>query len=234
MKYRSLDSTKVVDTIALLGKRIEERFPASKLKVVCDELHEIAKESQAKSEWIGRPQYGLRFAIGFVIVLGISALVFSFSLMDVELTEFSLNDLIIYIEAAVNDLIFIGIAIFFLVTIELRVKRRRALIALRELRSIAHVIDLHQLTKDPHRVKGPRLPTPSSPVDQMSVFELSRYLDYCSEMLSLTGKVAALYGQQLGDSVVTAAVNEVETLTTGLSQKVWQKLIVLQQPDVDE
>ena len=60
----------------------------------------------------------------------------------------------------------------------------------------------------------------------MSLFELSRYLDYCSEALSLTGKVAALYVQRFEDSVAFDAVNEVEQLTTGLSRKIWQKLTV--------
>jgi len=40
----------------------------------------------------------------------------------------------------------------------------------------------------------------------MTPFELGRYLDYCSEMLSLTGKVAALYAQDLDDPVVVEAV----------------------------
>jgi hypothetical protein len=61
----------------------------------------------------------------------------------------------------------------------------------------------------------------------MSSFELSRYLDYCSEMLSLTGKVGALYVQNLHDPVALASVNEIETLTTGLSRKIWQKLMII-------
>jgi hypothetical protein len=61
----------------------------------------------------------------------------------------------------------------------------------------------------------------------MTLFELSRYLDYCSEALSLTGKVAALYVQRFDDAVALDAVNEVEQLTTGLSRKIWQKLTVL-------
>ena len=54
-----------------------------------------------------------------------------------------------------------------------------------------------------------------------------RYLDYCSEMLSLTGKVAVLYVQDFGDPIVTASANEVEQLCTGLSRKIWQKLMIL-------
>jgi hypothetical protein len=61
----------------------------------------------------------------------------------------------------------------------------------------------------------------------MNRIELGRYLDYCSEMLALTGKVATVYVAEFDDPVVLDAVNEVENLTTGLSRKVWQKLMVL-------
>ena len=61
----------------------------------------------------------------------------------------------------------------------------------------------------------------------MTRVELGRYLDYCSEMLALNSKLAALYAQSLHDPVVLAAVDEVETLTTGLTAKIWQKLVIL-------
>ena len=72
-------------------------------------------------------------------------------------------------------------------------KRNRALKLLHELRSLAHIVDMHQLTKDPgihHRpaIPGLRLLAPAHD-DRV---ELSRYLDYCSEMASLIGKIAAL------------------------------------------
>jgi hypothetical protein len=43
-------------------------------------------------------------------------------------------------------------------------------------------------------------------------------------MLSLTSKLAAVYAQNLPDPVVIDAVNEIESLTTNLSQKIWQKI----------
>jgi hypothetical protein len=61
----------------------------------------------------------------------------------------------------------------------------------------------------------------------MGVFELNRYLDYCSEMLSLTGKVAAVYVRDFDDAVALASVNEIEDLTTGLARKIWQKMMIL-------
>ena len=126
----------------------------------------------------------------------------------------------------------IGAAIFFLVTIETRIKRVRALDALHELRTIAHVIDMHQLTKDPSKLTQRVIVTPSSPKEAMSAYELIRYLDYCSEMLSLTGKIAALYAQNFRDAVVLSAVNELENLTTGLSRKIWQKIMIVDKQEL--
>jgi hypothetical protein len=97
------------------------------------------------------------------------------------------------------------------------------------------VIDMHQLTKDPERVlRTDWESTPSSPTETMSPFLLTRYLDYCSEMLSILGKVAALYVQDFDDEVALAAVNEIEALTTGLSRKIWQKIMILQEAQLGE
>jgi hypothetical protein len=85
---------------------------------------------------------------------------------------------------------------------------------------------MHQLTKDPTSVLKAGA-TKSSPKRDLSPYELMRYLDYCTEMLSLTGKLAALYMQGLRDPVVIQAVNEIEELTTNLSRKMWQKIMIL-------
>jgi len=53
------------------------------------------------------------------------------------------------LDSSISSVVFIGAAILFLVSWENRIKRHRALRALHELRSIAHIIDMHQLTKDP-------------------------------------------------------------------------------------
>jgi hypothetical protein len=65
----------------------------------------------------------------------------------------------------------------------------------------------------------------------MTRFELTRYLDYCSEMLALIGKLAALYGERMRDSVVIDAVNDIENLTTGLGRKIWQKITIIEALD---
>jgi hypothetical protein len=87
---------------------------------------------------------------------------------------------------------------------------------------------MHQLTKDPERMLFPGPDTDSSPERQMTPFELSRYLDYCAEMLSILGKISALWAQSFPEPQLVTASDQIERLTTGLSQKIWQKLIVLE------
>jgi hypothetical protein len=61
----------------------------------------------------------------------------------------------------------------------------------------------------------------------MSDADLLRYLDYCSDMLALTGKLAALYMQDVQDPVIIQTVNEIENLTGNLSRKIWQKMMMM-------
>ena len=227
MTFTTLDPNKTLETIETLYRRISERFPDSSLSKVCRSLYNIAGETRKRSKKIARPNYGLRLFIGAIILISIGAIVYSTSTMQITLGKLTLAELVQAVEASINNLVLIGAAIFFLVTIETRIKRSRTLKALHELRSIAHVIDMHQLTKDPSRLSTSAMHTASSPKEKMTPFELIRYLDYCSEMLSLTGKVSALYAQNFHDNVVVSAVNDLETLTTGLSRKIWQKIMIL-------
>src|SRR5262249_17237570 len=139
----------------------------------------------------------------------------------------SVADFMQGLDAAINEIIVIGAAIYFLVGLENRIKRARALRGIHVLRSMAHIIDMHQLTKDPDRLTAARSDTPSSPPRQMTPFELTRYLDYCSELLAIISRVAALHVQHFQDPTTLSAVNEVEALVSGLSRKIWQKIMIL-------
>lgn len=224
-EYRALNPERVISTIQTLRARIEDRFPDSGLSKVCSELEGLANETKAKIEWIGTPKLWIRLGAGGVIVVMVGILIYTLSTFRLTSGEFNVGDLVQISEAGLNDVVLIGAAIFFLVNIETRIKRRRALKVLYELRSIAHVIDMHQLTKDPSRQLAHN--TQHSPKNNLTDLQLTRYLDYCSEMLSLTSKVSALYAQVIDDQVVLQAVNEIEDLTTGLSQKIWQKIMVI-------
>jgi hypothetical protein len=174
----------------------------------------------------------LRIASGLLVLLFVVGAILTLRTIGLPAESPRLVEFIMLLEAGINDIIFIGAGIFFLFTTETRIKRRRALNSLHRLRTFAHIIDMHQLHKDPERVLQRGQLTPSTPKIDMTSFELSRYLDYCSEMLSFTGKIAGLYAQSSTDPVVVDAVSEIEQLTTGISRKIWQKLLILHLLDV--
>jgi hypothetical protein len=227
VRHRSLDAGSIATTIERLCQRVEVRFPGSGLAGVCRALDAVADRAAETSVWIGRPILPLRIAVGLLVALILAGLAVTLAALRAPALPLTMSELVQAIEAGVNDLVFVAIAVYFLLTLETRLKRRRALRAIHELRSIAHVIDMHQLTKDPEWVLDRGRETGVLPPRTMDRFELSRYLDYCSEALSLTGKVAALYMKDFDDPVALQAVNEVEALTTGLSRKIWQKLTIL-------
>ena len=208
--YTELKLTHVQDTLRKLASRIRERFPDSGLSQVSAELCTIADETGPVLDRLRRPYWPVRIGVGAAVVLllvlsgGLIALVGSQSL-EIDGVSSTLQA----VESAAQDLIFLGVAIFFLVTIEGRLKRRVALRDLRNLRAIVHIVDMHQLTKDPEHLLGSTERTASSPERQFTRFELSRYLDYCSELLSLSSKLAALHAQCVNDPVVLDAVNDI-------------------------
>lgn len=225
--YLELDGTHIVATVRRLEQRIGERFPTAGLRGVAAQLRVAAEAALTRAPALRRPLLALRAgaaALALLLLAGVATVV---GALRVDTRIETVTDLVQTLESAVNDVVFVGIAIWFLATLEGRLKRRRALAALHELRSLAHVVDMHQLTKDPEQTAHELPDTPSSPKRPLSRAELARYLDYCTEILALTGKVAALYAQHLQDGVVLAAVNEVETLTTGIARKIWQKIALV-------
>jgi len=225
--YRSLDPARIVETADSLALRVAERFPGSGLSRVAAEIAETVRQARERCEAIGRPHRGLR--VGIALLLGVGFAAVLVLALNLELTAemwrvenfFSeLNDLL-------GSAVFLGAAIVFLVTLEGRRKRTRALAAIAELRALAHVVDMHQLTKDPDTVLGRAPPTEHSPKRSMDARALMRYYDYCSEMLSVISKVGALYVEALPDPVALEAADDLEGLCTGLSRKIWQKAALL-------
>jgi hypothetical protein len=233
--HRALDPDKVVETIAVLRHRILERFPGAGLGEVCAELLLLAGENSARAEKIAGRNVPLRMAILVLLVAGLAALAWIVSLFNLfPKSADNVYSVLQGVDAAANLVVLMGAGVFFLTRIEERLKRRAALRALHELRSIVHVIDMHQLTKDPSATVSVAGNTPSSPARTLSRYEVTRYLDYCSEMLSLTSKVAVLFAQGFPDPAVTEAVSDIERIAAGLSQKIWQKIIILESQGVGQ
>ncbi len=233
--YTELKSDKILFTLDRLYHRIVERFPDSGLSQVCIEFKTLAAELELLATRYARPMKWLRAGISITIIVMVTMLIIAafFSYNAITSTSDSMIALsrptVLFqtIESVINDLIFFSLAIYFLLSIEMRIKRGKTLKAIHKLRSLAHVIDMHQLTKDPVVITNP-LPTESSPHRSMTPFELIRYLDYCSEMLSIISKIGALFSQNISDEVIHEQVNDLNNLTQGLSAKIWQKIMIME------
>jgi hypothetical protein len=225
--FRALEPDKIIATLEVLERRIGERFPNTGLWRVSAELTMIARQTSDRIAGIARPNITLRALVVATLALGLGCIAWFIARALSLQTSSELTSVMQALDAGVSLLIVLGGAVLFLSTLEGRLRRDQALKALHEFRSIVHVIDMHQLTKDPSAFGAPR--TSSSPDRRMTPHELLRYLGYCSELLSLASKVAALFADKIRDPVVVDAVGDIERLTTDLSHKIWQKIELVQE-----
>lgn len=226
--YQELRLDRILETLRTLQGRIDGRFPGAGLGRVAGELATVGETTAPLLEKVRRPNLYMRAGVALVILLLIAvmiSLVMQFRGLRADIDGFS--SLLQTIESGIQDVVFLGAAIYFLATIEGRLKRKTVLENLHRLRSIVHIIDMHQLTKDPEQVLSPGLMRVASGGRDMSRFELVRYLDYCSDLLSICSKMAALHVQYVNDPVVLDAVNDVEVLASDLSSRIWQKIVIL-------
>ncbi len=230
-----LEADAVLASLERLERRIRERFPTRTLGLTCRDLIETARGTARRVERVCKPFVLLRLAIALV-VLGVAAAVWFLAaslwptvagmVSEASVADYSAATQAF--ESAVNLMLLAAVAIYSLALLETRLRRRAVLRHLFELRRYAHVIDMHQLDKDPVAIANPSERTASSPVRDMSLYDLARYLNYCSEMLSLIGKLAALYSENVEDPEIIEAASDIETLTTNLGRKTWQKITMIQ------
>lgn len=225
-----LQAESVGATIQRLHARMLLRFPERRITALAEALEalerdvaEVTVESRQRLRWV-------RALTRVVMVVVVVATVVALYLTLASTTEEGPTrrfEWLPLIESTINDVVFAAIAVFFLYALPNRLERGRMLRVLHRLRSLAHIVDMHQLTKDPERLRPDFQATPNSPDLNLTRDELQHYLEYCSELFSLIGKVAALCAEASEDAVVLDTVSTVEDLTTGLSNKVWQKISLL-------
>ncbi len=225
-KYSELDPILILHTLENIEGRINEHFPGSGLGKVAAELQEVGRVIVRLVKRLRRPIWTLRVLtlIGIFTLVGVAVWVFYLAITLAPTGQDGLMETLQGIESVTNELIFLTIGIIFFATLENRLKRRAALDSLHRLRSFAHVVDMHQLTKDPNNILrqnetgDARFNTPE---------QLIRYLDSCTDLLSINSKLAALHVQNFQDNEVLNSVNEVEMLSHELSRKIWQKIMIL-------
>jgi len=217
-------------TVEQLERRIYARFGERGLTKAARDLGHLVdlvqSEAAESRDRLRRTKLAAR--AGSIAIVGAALVALVFSLRRAIIDGLAHTaDWVPLTESVVNDLVFAAIAVVFLWFFPERLERRALLRLLHRLRSLAHVIDMHQLSKDPEQISPSYTPTAQSILHGLDADQLHHYLDYCSEMLSLTAKTAALCAEHSTDGVVLDTVSYIETLTTDLSNKIWQKISLL-------
>jgi hypothetical protein len=217
-------------TVAQLERRIIARFGERGLTKAARDLGRLVELVQTEAAQSRDRLRRMTLAARATSITIIAATVFA---LVVSLRSAVTNglaravDWVPLVESTINDLVFAAIAVVFLWAMPERLERRALLRLLYQLRSLAHVIDMHQLSKDPEQVMPTYVPTEHSVAHGLDAEQLHHYLGYCSEMLSLTAKAAALCAEHSSDGVVLETISTIEVLTTDLSHKIWQKISLL-------
>jgi hypothetical protein len=230
--YQRLEPQPVADTVARVSERIIARFgpPPRGLGAVATELGELVSTIEDDMKDAQR-RAGIRTfianALTTVIVVGLG-LALVLALRDLSSTgPGHATNWVPLLDSGVDDAVFGGLAVLFLRGLPERLERQRLLDVLHKLRSLAHVIDMHQVMKDPKRVISPYHPTDASEPEPLDVEHLHHYFAYCSELLSLVAKTSALCAESSGDSVVLENVRGIESLSSEITTRIWQKIAVL-------
>ena len=113
--YRELDPERIVETSVLLQRRIQERFPDSSLSRIALELVDVAKSARQVSTWLARPIVWVRVAVGVAVAILAFLVVVALRVVNLDMTGIGFSETAQGVEAAVNNLVFVAIAIYFLI-----------------------------------------------------------------------------------------------------------------------
>jgi|SRR5208283_4426580 len=227
---RVLNKDELLKTAEGLARDIDRQFSASGLTAVAAEVVKVTQEAMVRAERIRRPNILLRLGLVLLVVIAVVGVVVYLKSHEGELKPLELFFKLL--DATKGSAAFLAAVAIFLVTLEFRLKRWRALQAIHELRAMAHIIDMHQLAKNPERFALALEPIQVSG-RTMSPDQMAQYLHLCTELLAIVSKIGQLYVQDFPDATALAAEDQFEGLATGLSSKIWQKLMILQQLRVE-
>ena len=220
-KHR-LDPAKIIQTAEHLARRVSSRFPESSLAGLAADLVEIARETDERASLARNPNHLIRSLGWLAGVIALLGLWYLFShikthLINANLEFESITDLFEAADAGFNILIALAGALWFLVTIEVRVKRKQALEHIGELLEFVQLIDVTQLYYTPELYKSNLPPdTPKARFDHT-------YLLFCNEMLAVIGNLAPLYTRGNMDDAVWRATSDVVMLANAIEGRLFAK-----------
>jgi hypothetical protein len=213
-----LDPSRIIQTAENLAERIGDRLPGRTLASLAVELARIASETDLRARQARKPIIAIRLASITAILASLLCLTYLLRHIHTSWEFGTITEVFEAADAAFNLLVVLAGAIWFLITLEARIKRRKALASIEELREFIHVIDLTQLYYTPELYD---VDVPDSPA-QAGLDHT--YLLFCTQMIGVISNLAALYGRGGANDSILRAVSEVDMLASAVSTKLLSKV----------
>jgi len=212
-----LDPSRIIETAEDLAQRIDQKLPGSTLAGLAAELVRIARDTDQRVQQARKPILAIRFASVIAIGCGLLGLWYLVRHIHTRWEFGTVTDLFEATDAGFNILVVLAGALWFLITLEARLKSKKVLESIQELREFIHVIDATQLYYTPEIYHHDA----ESPSNRWR-FDHT-YLLACSLMLGVISNLAALYTRgAAGDSIMRAAA-DVEMFAAALTGKLYAK-----------
>lgn len=212
-----LDPARIILTAERLAGDIATRLPGTTLAELARELASLARLTSARLDRTRRPIYAIRIASLAAIMGCLAGLVRLFQHVNARWEFATVTDLFEAADAGFNLLVLLTGALWFLFTIESRLKRREVLQFIGELRDFVHVIDITQLYFTPDLYEA--APDDAKPASRLDY----GYLFYCTQMLGVISNLSALFTRVAGNDSIWRAVSEVESLANAIATKLASK-----------
>ncbi|HTI51657.1 MAG TPA: hypothetical protein VL475_11920 [Planctomycetaceae bacterium] len=208
-----LDADKIVETAKNLAVDIAARLPGSTLAALGEELSNIAIATSERARRARRPILTIRLLSAAAIAAALFVLWYLAGHVHARWEFGTINEVFDGLHTGFELLVLIVGALWFCATLEARIKRKKALGFIEELREFIHVVDVTQLyyTPDLYRSRVGEAP------GKIAIDET--YLLYCTQMLAVISNLAPLYARgTTGDSILRAAA-DVEMLAIAVTTK---------------
>ncbi len=227
-----LSADRVRATVVALQERVSARFPRHHLAAVAGQLtgmvDQVSQHTRDKHLRVARATVAARTVAAVALLLAVGVLTLALSAVLAQRPG-DVTTWIPLVESVINTAVFIAIAFLFLWAFPERRERKGLLALLHQLRSLAHVLDMHHIGLGPEQtapdVSGAPQGDPAP--GELTPTQLYAYLGYCTELFSLIATCGALCAERSSDSTVLQTVSDVETLTTELSGTVYRKMELL-------
>src|SRR5579862_6931906 len=133
--YRSLNAVLIVDTCRTTHERVTQRFTDSGLSKIAGEILTVSEEAADLTAWLAKPNLPLR-TLGGIGIVSIFLIIISVAMhLKLQMSVGNIGEFLQGLDAGINELAVVGVVTYFFMSLETRIKRARALKALRDLRS---------------------------------------------------------------------------------------------------